>query len=103
MKLLGVERIVSVSAVGSLKEELAPMDFLIPDQFYDRTKLRVSTFFGGGVAAHVTFDKPPCAELSSLLAAACDRAGVKVHRNRTYISMEGPQCSTLGEHTRHPQ
>src|SRR6266851_5884219 len=103
MKLLGVERIISVSAVGSLKEELAPMDFLIPDQFYDRTKLRVSTFFGGGVAAHVTFDKPTCAELSSLLAEACDRAGVKVHRNGTYICMEGPQFSTLAEAHVHRQ
>src|SRR5713226_2118542 len=77
MKMLGVERLISVSAVGSLKEDLAPLEFLVPDQFYDRTKLRVSTFFGGGVVAHVTFDKPTCAELSSLLAEACDRAGVK--------------------------
>src|SRR2546427_7276527 len=103
MRLLGVERIISVSAVGSLKEELAPMDFLIPDQFYDRTKLRVSTFFGGGVAAHVTFYKPTCAELSSLLAEACDRAGVKGHRHGTYICMEGPHFSTLAEAHVHRQ
>src|SRR5207302_4484431 len=68
-----------------------------------RTKLRVSTFFGGGVAAHVTFDKPTCAELSSLLAEACDRAGVKVHRNGTYVCMEGPQFPTLAEAHVHRQ
>jgi len=103
LKLLGVERIVSVSAVGSLKEELQPMDFLVPDQFYDRTRLRASTFFGRGLVAHVTFDKPTCAQLSAVLAEACDRAGVKVHRGGTYICMEGPQFSTLAEAHVHRQ
>jgi len=103
MKMLGVERLISVSAVGSLKEELAPLEFLVPDQFYDRTKLRVNTFFGGGVVAHVTFDKPTCAELSELLAGACDRAGVKVHRGGAYVCIEGPQFSTLAEAHVHRQ
>ena len=103
LKLLGVERIVSVSAVGSLKEELQPMDFLIPDQFYDRTRLRASTFFGRGLVAHVTFDKPTCAQLSAVLAEACDRARVKVHRGGTYICIEGPQFSTLAEAHVHRQ
>ncbi len=97
MKLLGAERILSVSAVGSLKEELHPLEFLIPDQFYDRTRLRLATFFGGGIVAHVTFDKPTCWQLSGVLADACDRAGVKVHRGGTYVCMEGPQFSTLAE------
>ena len=97
MKELGVERIVSVSAVGSLQEELKPLDFLIPDQFFDRTRHRVDTFFGGGVVAHVGFDKPVCPQLSALLGDACDRAKVRVHRGGTYINMEGPQFSTLAE------
>jgi 5'-methylthioadenosine phosphorylase len=103
MKLLGVERIISVSAVGSLKEELPPMDFLIPDQFYDRTRHRVSTFFGDGIVAHVTFDKPTCAQLSGVLADACDRARVRVHRGGTYVCIEGPQFSTLAEAHVHRQ
>ncbi len=103
MKLLGVERVISVSAVGSLKEELQPMEFLIPDQFYDRTRVRVTTFFGSGLVAHVTFDKPTCPQLSALLADACDRAGVKVHRGGTYVCMEGPQFSTLAEAHVHRQ
>jgi 5'-methylthioadenosine phosphorylase len=97
MKLLGVERIISVSAVGSLREDLPPLDFLIPDQFFDRTHGRVSTFFGGGVVAHVGFDKPTCAELSGHLADACDQIGVKAHRGGTYVCMEGPQFSTMAE------
>jgi 5'-methylthioadenosine phosphorylase len=97
LKMLGVERIISVSAVGSLREDLPPLDFLIPDQFFDRTHGRVSTFFGGGIVAHVGFDKPTCGELSSHLADACDRAGVKAHRGGTYVCMEGPQFSTLAE------
>jgi 5'-methylthioadenosine phosphorylase len=97
MKMLGVERIISASAVGSLREDLPPLDFLIPDQFFDRTHRRVSTFFGGGIVAHVGFDKPTCGELSSHLADACDRAGVKAHRGGTYVCMEGPQFSTLAE------
>lgn len=97
MKMLGVERIISVSAVGSLREDLPPLDFLIPDQFFDRTRGRISTFFGGGIVAHVGFDKPTCAPLSAHLADACDRIAVKAHRGGTYVCMEGPQFSTLAE------
>ena len=97
MKLLGVEQVISVSAVGSLREDLPPMDFLIPNQFYDRTKGRTATFFGGGVVAHIAFDKPTCPRLSKRLADACDRAGVKAHNGGTYVCMEGPAFSTLAE------
>jgi 5'-methylthioadenosine phosphorylase len=97
MKLLGVQRIISVSAVGSLKEDLRPGEFLVVDQFVDRTKGRHSTFFGNGIVAHVTFDKPTCPQLSSTLADACVSAGVPVHRKGTYVCMEGPQFSTLAE------
>jgi 5'-methylthioadenosine phosphorylase len=103
MKLLGVERIISVSAVGSLQEEVRPMEFLIPDQFFDRTRQRISTFFGGGIVAHVGFDKPTCAQLSGTLADACDAVGVTVHRRGTYICIEGPQFSTLAEAHVHRQ
>jgi 5'-methylthioadenosine phosphorylase len=97
LKMLGVERVISVSAVGSLREDVPPLDFLIPDQFFDRTRGRISTFFGGGIVAHVGFDKPTCPQLSEQLAGACDRIGVKVHRGGTYVCMEGPQFSTLAE------
>jgi 5'-methylthioadenosine phosphorylase len=97
MKQLGVERIISVSAVGSLQEDLKPLDFLIPDQFFDRTRHRVSTFFGDGVVAHVGFDKPVCPQLAGVLGAACDAAKVRTHKDGTYICMEGPQFSTLAE------
>jgi 5'-methylthioadenosine phosphorylase len=97
LKMLGVERIISVSAVGSLRDDLPPLDFLVPDQFFDRTKGRAATFFGGGIVAHVGFDKPTCTHLSAHVAAACDRAGVKAHRGGTYVCMEGPQFSTLAE------
>src|SRR5277367_2907987 len=97
MKLLGAQRIISVSAVGSLRDDLPPLDFLIPDQFFDRTRLRIATFFGGGIVAHVGFDKPTCTHLSAHIAEACDRAGVKAHRGGTYVCMEGPQFSTLAE------
>src|SRR6202789_868399 len=97
MTMLGVERILSVSAVGSLRDDLPPLDFLIPDQFFDRTRLRVATFFGGGVVAHVGFDKPVCTSLAAHIAEASDRAGVKAHRSGTYVCMEGPQFSTLAE------
>src|ERR1700675_2545003 len=98
MKLLGVERIISVSAVGSLRDDLPPLDFLIPDQFFDRTCRRTATFFSNlGVVAHVGFDKPTCTHLSAHLADACDAAGVKAHRGGTYVCMEGPQFSTLAE------
>jgi len=103
MKQLGVERIISVSAVGSLQEDLKPLDFLIPDQFYDRTRHRISTFFGDGVVAHVGFDKPVCSQLAGILGAACDLAKVRVHRGGTYICMEGPQFSTLAEAHVHRQ
>jgi 5'-methylthioadenosine phosphorylase len=97
MKLLGVDRIISVSAVGSLDESLCPGEFLIVDQFFDRTKGRVSTFFGNGIVAHVAFDKPTCGQLSGILADACVSSAVPVHRKGTYICMEGPQFSTLAE------
>ena len=97
MKSLGVERIVSVSAVGSLREDLPPLEFLIPDQFYDRTQHRIATFFGGGIVAHVGFDKPTCPRLSAQLADACDRISVKAHRGGAYVCIEGPQFSTLAE------
>jgi 5'-methylthioadenosine phosphorylase len=97
MKLLGVERIISVSAVGSLQENLRPGEFLVPDQFFDSTKGRKSTFFGNGMVAHVTFDKPTCAPLSQILSDACVSCAVPVHRKGTYICMEGPQFSTLAE------
>lgn len=101
MKLLGVQRIVSVSAVGSLKEDLTPGEFLVPDQFVDRTKCRVSTFFGGGLVAHVGFDKPTCAQMSSVLGDASEACGVGVHRRGTYVCIEGPQFSTLAEADMH--
>jgi 5'-methylthioadenosine phosphorylase len=97
LKMLGVERVISVSAVGSLREDRPPLEFLIPDQFFDRTRMRRSTFFGGGLVAHVAFDKPTCSDLSSHLAEACARSGVAAHRGGTYICMEGPQFSTLAE------
>jgi len=97
MKLLGVERIISVSAVGSLQENLRPGEFLVPDQFFDSTKGRKSTFFGNGLVAHVGFDKPTCPQLSTVLADASVSVAVPVHRKGTYINMEGPQFSTLAE------
>src|ERR1700732_3375008 len=97
LKMIGVERILSVSAVGSLRDDLPPLDFVIPDQFFDRTRLRVATFFGGGIVAHVGFDKPTCTILAAHIADACDTAGVKAHRSGTYVCMEGPQFSTLAE------
>jgi 5'-methylthioadenosine phosphorylase len=97
MKMLGVERLISVSAVGSLKEDLRPGEFLVPDQFFDRTKNRASTFFGDGLVAHVAFAHPTCGRLSGVLADACVHEAVKVHRRGTYICIEGPQFSTLAE------
>ena len=97
MKVLGVEQILSVSAVGSLREDLHPLEFLIVDQFFDRTRGRIATFFSGGVVAHVGFDKPTCARLSKHVAEACGRAGVTAHKSGTYVCMEGPQFSTLAE------
>jgi 5'-methylthioadenosine phosphorylase len=103
MKLMGVERIISVSAVGSLMEDLQPGEFLVPDQFVDRTKNRVSTFFGDGLVAHVGFDKPTCGQVSGVLADASVHCGVMVHRRGTYVCIEGPQFSTLAEANMHRQ
>jgi 5'-methylthioadenosine phosphorylase len=103
MKQLGVQRIISASAVGSLQEDLKPGEFLVPDQFFDRTKLRVSTFFGDGLVAHVAFDKPTCAQASAVLSDASEHCGVKVHRRGTYVCIEGPQFSTLAEAHVHRQ
>ncbi|MCM3880797.1 MAG: S-methyl-5'-thioadenosine phosphorylase [Vicinamibacterales bacterium] len=96
-KVLGVERILSASAVGSLKQEYAPLDIVVPDQFFDRTKARISTFFGGGLAAHVSFAHPICPELARIGADAVQSIGARVHRGGTYVCMEGPQFSTLAE------
>ncbi len=96
-KQLGVERILSISAVGSLKEEHRPLDFVIPDQFFDRTKQRISTFFGDGVVAHVAFADPVCAEVAGVLDKACRAAGVTAKLGGTYVCMEGPQFSTKAE------
>ncbi|HVG31889.1 MAG TPA: S-methyl-5'-thioadenosine phosphorylase [Pyrinomonadaceae bacterium] len=99
MKLLGVERILSASAVGSLQEKYAPLDMVIPDQFFDRTRARVheSTFFGEGIVAHITFAHPVCDDLGDVLEAACGAADVRVHRGGTYLCMEGPAFSTVAE------
>jgi 5'-methylthioadenosine phosphorylase len=96
-KTLGVERILSASAVGSLKEEYAPLDLVIPDQFFDRTKGRISTFFGNGLVGHVAFAHPFCHHLSDVAFNAASSAGAKVHKGGTYVCMEGPQFSTLAE------
>ncbi len=96
-KQLGVERIVSVSAVGSLKEEHKPLDFVIPDQFFDRTRHRIDTFFGDGIVAHIGFGDPICGELARVVDAACKTAGVTGKLGGTYICMEGPQFSTRAE------
>ncbi|MGH9511515.1 MAG: S-methyl-5'-thioadenosine phosphorylase [Terriglobales bacterium] len=96
-KQLGVERIVSVSAVGSLKEEHKPLEFLIPDQFFDRTRHRVDTFFGDGIVAHIAFADPVCGELAAVVKRACGKAGVTGKSGGTYLCMEGPQFSTKAE------
>ncbi|MBI2186403.1 MAG: S-methyl-5'-thioadenosine phosphorylase [Acidobacteria bacterium] len=97
MKLLGIEYILSASAVGSLKEEYKPLDIVIPDQFFDRTKGRVSTFFGRGLAAHVAFAHPFCRILSGIAYESGRAAGAPIHTGGTYVCMEGPQFSTLAE------
>jgi 5'-methylthioadenosine phosphorylase len=97
MKSLGVERIISLSAVGSLKEEHRPLDFVIPDQFFDRTRGRVSTFFGEGLVAHISFADPICPELAGVVAGACESAGVTGKKGGTYLCMEGPAFSTKAE------
>jgi 5'-methylthioadenosine phosphorylase len=97
MKMLGVEYILSASAVGSLKQEYKPLDIVFPDQFIDRTRGRVSTFFGRGVVAHVGFAHPFCRILSGLAYESGQRSGATVHKGGTYVCMEGPQFSTLAE------
>src|SRR5258707_484580 len=99
MKLLGVERILSASAVGSLQEKYAPLDLVIPDQFFDRTRGRVreSTFFGEGIVAHVSFAHPVCSALGEVLEESCKVTEVRTHRGGTYVCMEGPAFSTVAE------
>jgi 5'-methylthioadenosine phosphorylase len=97
MKKLGVERIVSVSAVGSLKPEHKPTDFIVPDQFIDRTFARNATFFGDGIVGHVAFGDPVCATVADAIAAGCKAIGVVGKKNGTYICIEGPQFSTRAE------
>jgi 5'-methylthioadenosine phosphorylase len=96
-KLLGAEHILSASAVGSLKENIHPLDVVIPDQFIDCTRGRISTFFGNGIAAHVEFSKPFCDRLAKLMHEAGQKTGSRLHRGGTYVCMEGPQFSTLAE------
>ncbi len=97
MKKLGVERILSVSAVGSMKEEIVPGDVVIPEQFYDLTKGRGSTFFGEGIVAHVSLADPVCPELTEVVSMAGQDVGATLHRGGTYLCMEGPQFSTRAE------
>jgi 5'-methylthioadenosine phosphorylase len=97
LKKLGAEKIVSLSAVGSMKENIIPGDVVVVDQFFDRTKNRPISFFGNGLVAHVGFDKPVCPVLSGQLYEAASKEEVKVHKGGTYICIEGPQFSTLGE------
>jgi 5'-methylthioadenosine phosphorylase len=97
LKKLGVERIISVSAVGSLREDIEPGDLVVPDQFIDRTTQRPSTFFGGGLVAHESLAEPFCADLSAVLARAARAEKARVHAGGTYLCMEGPQFSTRAE------
>ncbi len=96
-KKLGVERIISVSAVGSLREEYRPMDMALPAQFFDRTRQRPSTFFGDGLVAHISFDTPVCPAMVEALAVACQEVGIRCHKGGTYVCMEGPAFSTKAE------
>ena len=97
LKSLGVERIISVGAVGSLNGEIQPLDLVIPDQLIDRTRVRDSTFFTNGIVAHIAFAEPFCPVLSQILFEAATKAGAKVHKGGTYLAMEGPQFSTQAE------
>ena len=97
MKVLGVERILSASAVGSLKMEYKPLDIVVPDQFFDRTKGRISTFFGKGIVGHVAFAHPLCHDLSTIAADSAEKVGATVHRGGTYVNMDGPAFSTRAE------
>lgn len=97
MKMLGVERILSLSAVGSLREEHAPLDFVIPEQFFDRTRGRISTFFGDGIVVHISFADPVCPQLASAVHVAAGEAGIRSKKGGTYLCMEGPAFSTKAE------
>ncbi|HHT9111102.1 MAG TPA: S-methyl-5'-thioadenosine phosphorylase [Candidatus Brocadiaceae bacterium] len=97
MKKLGVEHIIAVSAVGSMKEEIMPLDIVIPDQFFDRTRGRISTFFGEGIVGHVSFADPVCKVLADTLYNAAQSVGVRAHKGGTYLCMEGPLFSTRAE------
>lgn len=97
MKSLGVERIISISACGSLREDFAPLDIVIPDQLYDRTKNRPTTFFGDGLVVHISFADPFCPELSRVLYNAAQKAGARVHKGGSYLVIDGPQFSTKAE------
>jgi len=97
LKSLGVERIVSMSACGSLREDIAPLDIVIPDQLYDRTKMRPSTFFGDGLVVHISFANPFCPELSQVLYNAALKAGARVHKGGSLVVIDGPQFSTKAE------
>jgi 5'-methylthioadenosine phosphorylase len=96
-KKLGVDWLLSVSAVGSMKEHIAPLHIVIPDQFFDQTKRRISTFFGQGVVGHVAFANPVCPNLAGLLERSCRKSGITTHMGGTYICIEGPQFSTKSE------
>jgi len=97
LKSLGVQYIVSVSACGSMREDYAPRDIVIPDQIFDRTKARPSTFFGNGLVVHVSFDEPFCLDFSELVYQAAKKTGTTVHKGGTFIVVEGPQFSTKAE------
>ena len=97
MKALGVEWVISVSAVGSMRERIAPLDLVIPDQFYDHTKRRIPSFFEEGIVAHVAMAEPVCPDLAAALQAAAAETGATVHRGGTYLCIEGPQFSTKAE------
>jgi 5'-methylthioadenosine phosphorylase len=97
MKSLGVEKIVSVAACGSLKEDIKPLDFLIPDQFIDRTAGRKSTFFEAGIVVHIGFGRPVCDSLSAVLYETASKLDLRVHYRGTYVNIEGPQFSTIAE------
>ena len=97
LKSLGVERIVSISAVGSLREDFAPLDIVIPDQLFDRTKMRPSSFFGDGLVVHISFSDPFCPELSQVLYVAAQKAGARIHKGGSLMVIDGPQFSTKAE------
>jgi len=97
MKSLGAKALISISAVGSMKEDIHPLEIVVPDQFYDHTKRRATSFFGDGIVAHVGMARPVCGEVAAVLAKAGVEAGARVHRGGTYICIEGPQFSTKGE------